>query len=93
MVSATELNALTAPFALTEQRRVVEAEMEALGYARGRVDACEDHHLPRIRGLDPVDFALSYAVHVATAIARVRDGRGASILPIRDHWEACLRGH
>lgn len=91
MASDAELAAITDSFSVEEHRRVLSAQMEALGYARGRMDASEDHHLPRVRGIDPVLFGQAYALHVATAIARVRDGRGASIVSIRDHWEACLR--
>lgn len=82
--TATDLQLITERLREPERARVREAEMEALGYARGRMDAL--HDAGERAPIDPIMFALSYALHVADGVERMRDGRGASIRPIHDHW-------
>jgi hypothetical protein len=80
---------LSLTFSGGERRDVRWAEAEALGYARGRMDASEDHGTPWV-GVDPIDFAQFHALHVAEHIDRYRNGQATSRRPIRDSWEAYL---
>ncbi len=86
MASVEMVRAMTARFTPAERATVEWAEAEALGYARGRVDATQDHRLPALR-VEPMVFAAFYAHHVAAHIDRYRDGRSTARDDIRTAWE------
>lgn len=71
------------------QRHDVDiSEFEALGYARGRMDATQDHGMPWSRDLDPIDFSRWHALHVAQHHDRYNMGQATMRQDIRSSWEA-----
>lgn len=76
------------PFTKREVVDIKFSQQEAIGYARGRMDASEDHGLPRT-GIDPLDFAASYARHCADAVENYHRGTGSTMRKdIRSAWDA-----
>ena len=72
-----------------DQRHDVDiSEFEALGYARGRMDAAQDHGMPWSSDLDPIDFSRWHAMHVAEHHDRYNTGRSTMRMDIRSSWEA-----
>jgi hypothetical protein len=82
------------PFTAQDRREVHGLMFEAIGYARGRMDATQDHNLPWC-GIDPFDFGASFARHVASAWRASRVGYGSTVRKdIRSAWEAfVVDGH
>jgi hypothetical protein len=77
-----------APFSNADRREVYDLLLEAIGYARGRMDATQDHHLPWC-GIDPLDFGASFARHAADAKANHHTGTGSTMRKdIRSAWES-----
>ena len=83
-----QVDEVTARLTADQRYDVNISEFEALGYARGRVDAAHDHGLPWSRGLDPIDFSRWHAMHVAEHHDRYNQGRATMRKDIRSSWEA-----